>query len=585
MEAYRIGVKIAMSNGMSPVLALISRELLGINMSVKKIESGLGRWKVAMAGAAAAIGGDMLLRGLSKIADHGKEILHQQEQMRVAGMQNKEVVEATAKAWDTSQKIQVTTAAENLKHLRELRYATGDTEGAMAILNPITKANAILNAVKGGKGGTDQVFELVKALEQKGLATSEKRGEFLSYVNAMTQAVVASGGRVTPQMFQSAFKYGRTAMLGWDEQFISEILPRLIQSMSTGKGGGGGSGSGGPGNALMSAFAKVVQGQMPKKAAEEFYRMGLSGAPRHIKGSSQSITNIHGADMFLKDPYEWVQQILMPALAAHKITDQFAIIQEISKLFPVRTASQVIAEMGLQGRFREGEQASPFEKDRRLKRAAMGLAGYEDEAGKDPNTMYKAYESQKKNLADAVGVALLPIKLEVVKALTTMFMQFAKFASANPEAIKAIGVALGILGGALLVGGVVALAGALGGIGGAAAAAAAAIGVLVAAIKMIHLPSWFSDHSNAPAGAPMPRGGWHPHSDSGAPGLGRQGMNYIPPAAGGGSRQIHLTMQVDGTKLGHVVINDIVRRSARPVEGSPYFDRTWSATPLDTALG
>ena len=171
--------------------------------------------------------------------------------------------------------------SENLKHIRELTYAFGNEGAAIAHLDEVSKANAILNNVKGG--GTDAVWELVKALEAKGETADPT--SFSSYVNTMAKVVQATGGRVTPQMFMQTFKYGRTATLGWDETFVGGALPRLMQSLAS--GGGGGGGAGGPGNALMSAFAKVVQGQMPKTAAEEFQRLDL-GSAAHIEGSSES---------------------------------------------------------------------------------------------------------------------------------------------------------------------------------------------------------------------------------------------------------------------------------------------------------
>lgn len=585
MEAYKIGVSIALSNGVSPVLGIISKELLGINTAVKDIERNMGRWALAIGGAASVLAGGAIIKGLSKIADHGREILHQQELMRQAGMSNKEVVEATTKAWQTSRSVQTTMASDNLKHIRELRYATGTTEGATAILDPVSKANAVLSSMKGG--GTDQVFEMVKALEQKGLATQEQQKSFLSYVDNMTKVVQATGGRVTSQMFQSTFKYGRTAMLGWDEEFITQILPRLMQSMQS--SGGGGGGSGGPGNALMSAFAKVVQGQMPRKAAEEFHHMGLSGAPRHIRGSAQSITNIHGADAFLKNPYEWVQHYLMPALAAHHITNQFAIIQEISKLFPVRTASQIIAEFALQGRFHEGEQASNFEKDRRMTKGATGIAGYDGLILRDPNTIYAAQLAQQENALAAVGVAMQPIKLEIVQGLTKLFTAVAQFASANPETVKAVAVALGIMGGALLVGGVVALAMALGPVPGIIAAAAAAVGLISEALSYLShvpLPSWLG-------------GGSHPGEGNAVPGTGGDGIpsfappspapekhswNVIPPARSHAGETKFAAVYLDGSKVGDAILGHINDRAGRPMEGAPYHDSTWHAAPLDFAL-
>jgi len=397
MDAYRIGVSIVLANGVSPVLALIGRDLAGLRPTIAGIESDFKGWSTAILGVAGILGGTAMIGGLAAVAKHGGDVNHQLELMKLAGMDNAEIQSSIAGAMQTTGSVMTSTLSENLAHIRELRFAFGETSAAMAHLNEIAQANSILNAVKGG--GQDQVWELVKALEGKGLTYDP--AEFDSYVNTMTKVVEASGGKVTPQQYMSTFKYGRTATLGWDEGFVGGALPRLIQSMAS--SGGGGGGAGGPGNALMSSFAKVVQGQMPKTAAAEFDRLDL-GRAAPIAGSSESqiVGGIVGRDQFMANPYEWVQKTLMPALAAHGITSQSDIIAEISKLFPVRTASQVVTEMALQGRFHEGEQ-SPFEKDIRLQHGAMGMPGYDELIKNDYPTLLDAFNKQWESLLQTMG--------------------------------------------------------------------------------------------------------------------------------------------------------------------------------------
>ncbi len=412
MDAYRIGVSIALANGVSPVLAVIARDLLGVQASIGAITKGFQAWKPAILAAVGVIAAGRMVEGLTVIAKAGGEVNHQLELMKIAGMANSEIQTSMSQAMKTSGNVLTTSLSENLKHIRELRYAFGETTTAIQHLDEITKANSVLNTVRGDKG-KDEVWELVKSLEGKGV--TYEPAAFSSYVDTMTKVVQATGGRVTPQMFMSTFKYGRTATLGWDEQFVGGALPRLIQSMAS-AGGGGGSGSGGPGNALMSAFAKVVQGQMPKTAAEEFEKMGLATAT-HIAGSSQSqLGSIAGRDLFIRDPYEWTQQILMPALASHGVTKDQDIIAEISKMMPVRTASQVITEMALQGRFHEGSN-SPFEKDIRLQHGAMGLPAYDELIKNDYPTILEAFNRQWKNLLETLGSPLMQPGGPVISAL------------------------------------------------------------------------------------------------------------------------------------------------------------------------
>ena len=108
------------------------------------------------------------------------------------------------------------------------------------------------------------------------------------------------------------------------------------------------------------------------------------------------IGGIKGRDLFMANPYEWVQRVLMPAMAAKGITSQNDIIAEVSRLFPVRTASQVVTEMALQGRFHEGTN-SPFEKDIHLQQGATGLPAYDDLIKNDYPMVVEAFHKQWKN--------------------------------------------------------------------------------------------------------------------------------------------------------------------------------------------
>lgn len=198
-DVYKIGVSIALANGVSSVLAIIGRDFLGLNASIAKVEKSFGRWGLAIGGVASILGGTAMTKGLISLAKHGGEVNHQLELMKIAGMQNGEIQASLAQAMKTSGSVMTTTLSENLAHIRELRYAFGDTSVAMSHMDEISKSNAVLSAIKGG--GKDQVWELVKSLEQKGLTFDPK--QFSSYVNTMTKVVEATGGKVTPQMFMS----------------------------------------------------------------------------------------------------------------------------------------------------------------------------------------------------------------------------------------------------------------------------------------------------------------------------------------------------------------------------------------------
>src|SRR5882724_9291546 len=101
-DPYRIGVSIALANGVSPVLAIIGRDLLGLNTSIRRIEGAFGGWVTALGGVAAILGGTALVGGMVALAKHGGDVNHQLELMKIAGMDNAEIQKSIAQAMKTS---------------------------------------------------------------------------------------------------------------------------------------------------------------------------------------------------------------------------------------------------------------------------------------------------------------------------------------------------------------------------------------------------------------------------------------------------------------------------------------------------
>jgi hypothetical protein len=374
---------------------------------------------------------------------------------------------------------------------------------------------------------------------------------------------------------------------------MGQYLPRLMQEYST--SGGGGGGAGGPGNALQSAYQAIIGGKMTKVAGDEFDAMGLAHS-EHIKGSMGAhITGMKGSELFMSNPYQWVQQILMPALAQHGITESFAVNQEITKMFSNRTAADVIGKMALQGRYLQGEN-SPFEKDARLARDAKGIGSSFDELmSGDWQTNVKAFHKQFENLLELFGNPIVKTATEMLRGINDMMSGMAQWAGQHPDAIRIAMEAAAIIGGSLVVGGILAVCGAIASLAPVAAgigAAATAIGAF-AALNWDSLIGWINSIAAAlrgfAGGAANPPG-WQPgaappgvhHGPGGA--FKKESFNAIPPGGGGaGPPLVHTTLYVDNRVLAEATMRGIADRSTRPLEGSAHFDSTWSSPASDVS--
>ena len=99
-DIYKIGVAIMLTqNGVAPALSALSHQLLGVHRSINQINSGFGRWRTALVGAAGVMGGTAMLGGLAKVASYGEKFLDQQAKLKQLGLTNQQIAEATAKAW------------------------------------------------------------------------------------------------------------------------------------------------------------------------------------------------------------------------------------------------------------------------------------------------------------------------------------------------------------------------------------------------------------------------------------------------------------------------------------------------------
>lgn len=619
MDVYRVGVSLVLNNGLSNGLNTIIMQLGRANAMVNQLNSNLGRMRLAAAGAAGILGGTLIFEGMKKLVEHGKEVNNQLERMKQAGMSFAEIQAATAQAQKTSSNVMTTTYSENLKHLLELRFAFGSTNKAMEHLDEVSKANTVLNAMKGG--GKDQVWEFVKSLEGKNITADSK--EFSSYLNTMTQVVQASGGRVDPKTFFGTFKYGRTATQFWDQSFIGGALPRLMQEMGSSGGGGG---AGGPGNALMTAYSKIVQGQMSKTSAAEFQKLGL-GTAHEIKGSaSATVEGIPGQNLFARNPYEWVQQILAPALKSKGITDEVEIGKSIQRMMGVRTAADALVKMYMQGRAHEGAN-SQFEKDIGLQKGAVGLdQGFKLLMEGHYDTVLRAFNAQWTRLLETMSGPAMAVSIPLIRRMADALEVMGRWASQHGQAVKVALQGLAALGAGLFVAGLIAIGVAIGGVigvGGVLIALAAGITALAATTG--NLQAWKSAIMTLPTAintaidssiAAIARlgpaisgavnsaissaisgiGGFFGGASKGMPGGavtpgggGSMGDSYTPmnyrakPPGKGGSGMTTAAVHMDGKKVGHIVMARMGTELRGPIQGSVYPDSTRMSLRNDTS--
>lgn len=449
-EAYKVFVTLSLIDGVSKGLKEISigfrkidKEAQALNQKLKSISN------FTMAGVAMSAAGGAGIFGLKTAVSAANEYTHQLALMNQMGIQHRDIVKATAAAWKAADIVPTSSAAENMATMRHLLMVFGasDMKDVTRYMPMVQQMQAVLSSTIGGRVG-DVSYDVAKALEMRGATLNPAL--FQSQADMMTKAIVASGGKVTPGDFLSAFKYGRTASLGWNDQFTYTILPTLIQEMKA----RGGFGTGGPGNALMSAYAAVVGGVVPQKALKVWQNLGLLDPSKIVWTKAHEAKGlepggIKGWQQFMANPFDWAQSVLMPALKkAGYITPEDQ-RQAIQYLFPNRTAGFAMQQLVT--------QPWKFVRDQQLIQRATGLLGYAALLKTDPVLAQLALQKQWNNLLAILGYTIMPELLKGMQILISVFRNLTNLIRAHQLAFKVLIVFFGALSAVLAIAGSIAV--------------------------------------------------------------------------------------------------------------------------------
>jgi len=355
-------------------------------------------------------GGYAAGRTLRAAAHDTAEFEHQRAMLATtSGMSRAEVEEAVR----TAQRINVPlmSAAENLKSLGELRMVFGSTEHAIANVESVQRAAAMLKAVNPGKNADAEAYDLARALELKGVSMDPQHFNRLN--NAMVQAVNASRGKITGESFFEFTQYARGAARGLSDFFYSRIAPSLIQEMRPTSAG----------RAISSLYEQVVGGKMKLQAATEWMKLGLLDPHKVDLNKIGTVKRIHpgafvDSALFVSDPYAWIQKYLAPALKKHGITEPAKVSEELAHLFSNMYAEQMAGILLT--------QKQRIEKDAGMALGAPGIEALENVRRADPKAALTDLAGGINSLLAALGSPLAGTAIGVMNKLSDAARAFAR---------------------------------------------------------------------------------------------------------------------------------------------------------------
>lgn len=475
MEVYKIGVAIGLVNNMSSVLAVIGRDVLGLNVKVKDVERAFGKWAGAIGSVAGILGGTAVIGGLGKIAEHGSKLLDQQDKMQRGGVTMAQTLQMQARYFNNiASAIPTSTISEYLRTVNELRAVTGSVEGAEALAPKAMMVDTLLSNTFGHEMH-GEYYKVLRSAEMKGIATDPAR--LAQFTDSIFSYITAFGGKLTADDFVTMARRGGTAFMNAD---ISKAMGPLAVL-------GADLGGSATGTALMTTEnfehgANVLSKQqfgtlndLGLVDASKAHKTGFGGGklqldPGAMKGSLEHPGDVPG----------WIHDVVWPAIIKAANGDKALEASLLAKIAPNRNVAKLIQMFGDDG-FR-----NQITKD-------LGLAGqvesipdaYAHLTSRNPLGVQKAFSDQFQSMLQAIGSPLMQAALQPMKNITEIFGAMGALANSHPEAIKYIGIAAGGIAAAAVAMGGIALASLIG-----IPTAVAGIGALALAVSGLMVIEW-----------------------------------------------------------------------------------------------
>ncbi|MEH1712488.1 phage tail tape measure protein [Acinetobacter pittii] len=390
----------------------------------------------AMYGAGMAATGTAALYQMRKPIDESKRVDVEENRIASLGFGKKATDEAIqyAKAMKTFG----TSTLDNLTLVRDGVTAFGDVHHAQWVAPTLAKMKFANEAMYGDHGVENEkkFMDMLKVIEMRnGLKSKES---FQEQANIIQQVITATGGRVQAEEWLNVIKTGGIAAKGMDNKAFYYKIEPLVQEMGGHR----------VGTSMMSAYQNLYQGRTTQRAAANLDKFGLIGDYSKVKHNKTGdlsyldIGAIKGADLFKKDQFAWMEQVLVPALNAKGITKEGDVIDAIGSIFSNRTASNLFAQMYMQrdqihknAKLNEGA----FNIDQLNKQAQGSTSGKELEARAKLNDAYLQF-----------GQTILPIYTQALVMASSALQGFTGWMQQNPTLAKALGTGLLIIAGGLV---------------------------------------------------------------------------------------------------------------------------------------
>lgn len=532
---YRIGVSIAMQNGVSPVLGVIARDLLGLHGGVGRLTAGFSRLKLAIGGALSIAAGVAIIGAFKGPLEEAAK--YQKELARFKQFGMADGINQAADNYARATKVMGTSATDMMRFMVEAqgvfresgelteRQALMGSKIAAPILAKINFANSALSEEDRGRYHNQDLM-MLRFIEARGGANDP--ATFAKIADWGFKLIASSGGNINWDQLRGLVKTAGAAGFNLNEGAISKLEP-VITDM-----GGGTVGSG-----MRVAFSRLlgIQRGLPKQAIQEYLSLGLwdpskvelskGGGIKKFSGKPGDV--LRDREKFATDPVAFYTDNFLPAISkkygsqilGDTVSAKVQRAAEITNVFGPGTAGNVFSQID--------KLLPAIQRSSKAQNVALGI----EASGKNAaaTLLGKQIMLQKnwQTLMLQLGDHVLPIAIRGLSALNTTIEKISAWAAKNPGEIDVMVKGVIVLGGALIGIGV-ALVGMAIFAGGWVAFAIAGITGLVAAIGTWAALNWDSVKRVGSAIADFFKNIWSAFENSPFRELLPQGSRTVSPA-------------------------------------------------------
>ena len=441
-EAYKVGITIALTNQISRGLFAIKGDLAKTDAQAKKLHATLKEIKLLGIGGAILGGaGYAGLHALGKTLEAAKE--YQQAFAQFKSLNLGDAINSQADKFARGASVIGASATDLMQTTRDLTTVLGSYGMASQLAPGFAQLKYANQAVYGGHGldfNESQLRNLERIIEMKGGFKSPQ--DFLTQASMMQQVIAGTGGMVKPSDYMNFIKTaGVSGRLLSNESFYYGMEP-LIQELGGNRVGTG----------LMSAYNNLSQGRSTVRAAKELMRLGLLDPSMVEYDKVGQVKQIRPGALkdnagFGANPYQWMQETLLPAMRSKGVTSEQGVLQELGVIFGNRTASSLFSLMFL--------QQEKIAKNMAMSKNAMGTDDLVKLARTSPQGAEMALGKAWQNLKIASGEALIPIIIPALNKLAEVIRAIGQWVYRHPTMFKTLIYGFAGLSAALLFSGTV----------------------------------------------------------------------------------------------------------------------------------